>query len=180
VNVLVLLGSLRPDSLNSRLAEAAIRHLPDGSIALVHDGLAELPHYSEDLDGADAPNSVVELRAAVEAADALLLVTPEYNGSLPSVLKNAIDWLSRPRGQAPLAGKPVAVLAASLSPRGGLWAREDAIRILKVAGAAPLDISVGVGSAHDAFGEHGLVDADLDAAVRSLVTRLADQTDVAA
>ena len=180
MNILVLLGSLRADSLNRRLADAAMGHLPSGTTAAVYDGLAGLPHYSEELEGAEVPAPVADLRAAVAAADALILVTPEYNGSLPGFLKNAIDWLSRPRGQAALSGKPVAVLAASASPRGAQWARDDAVRILRGAGATPLEQTVGVGSAWEAFTAEGLADAELDAAVRALVAQLAGQVAAAA
>jgi NAD(P)H-dependent FMN reductase len=172
VNVLVLVGSLRSGSLNHRLAEAAITHLPSGDEATTFDRLAELPHYSPDLDVEPLPAAAAELRAAVEAAGAVLVVTPEYNGSLPSAVKNAIDWASRPRGAAVLAGKPAAVLAASGSPRGARWAREDAVRILGVAGAEVAPDTVGVGSAVDAFVDGRLSDADLDEAVGRLVARL--------
>jgi NAD(P)H-dependent FMN reductase len=175
VKILVLIGSLRADSLNRRLADAAIAHLPAHASAVMWNAVAELPHYSEDLDGAAVPARAAQLREAVQDADALLIVTPEYNGSLPGSLKNAIDWLSRPRGKAALAGKPTAVLAASASHRGAQWAREDAVRILQVAGAAPLTRTVGVGSAWEAFTENGLADGELDAALRSLVSELTGQ-----
>ncbi|MGL5910250.1 MAG: NAD(P)H-dependent oxidoreductase, partial [Phycicoccus sp.] len=119
MNVLVLLGSLRAASTNRQLAEAATAHLPDGVDATVFERLAELPHYSEDLDHDDQlPESVRRLREAVADADALLLVTPEYNGSMSGVLKNAVDWASRPRGAAAASGKPAAVIGASGAPRG--------------------------------------------------------------
>ncbi len=172
MKVLVLVGSLRDDSVNRRLADAAISHLPAGAQAVIWNGIAELPHYSEELDGASAPARVQQLRDAVVAADALILVTPEYNGSLPGSLKNAIDWLSRPRGSAAIAGKPVAVLAASGSPRGAQWAREDAVRILKVAGAAPLESTVGVPTAHQVFVDGLVVDAAVDAEIAALVGQL--------
>lgn len=180
MNVLVLVGSLRADSLNRRLADVALSHLPTGAHAVVWPGLAELPHYNEELDGESVPAAAAELRAAVRDADALLVVTPEFNGSLPGALKNAIDWMSRPRGASALAGLPAGVLAASPSPRGAQWAREDAVRILRVAGAAALDDTVGVGDAYAAFADTGLVDAELDAAIASLVTRLTGQAAAAA
>ena len=96
-----------------------------------------LPHYDQDLDGDRTPESVVAFREAVAAADALVVATPEYNGSMTGVLKNAIDWASRPRGSAALDGKPAAVVSVSPSPRGAQWAREDLVKILRVAGAAP-------------------------------------------
>ena len=77
-------------------------------------------------------------REAVAAADALVVATPEYNGSIPGVLKNAIDWASRPRGASALDGKPVAVISVSPSPRGAQWAREDLVKVLRVAGARTL------------------------------------------
>ncbi len=173
MKILVLVGSLRRASDNRRLAGAAIDHLPEGAPATTWDRLAELPHYSEDTDGADAPAVVGELRAAVAGADALLVVTPEYNGSLPGSLKNAIDWLSRPRGAAAIAGKPTAVLAATRSPRGAQWAREDAVRILGVAGADIVGPSIGIAQAHDAFTDGRLTDPEVDAALHELVGRLA-------
>lgn len=173
MNVLVLVGSLRTDSLNRRLAEAALRHLPAGVTGTVFEGLADLPHYSQDLDTDPLPRVAADLREAVAAADALLVVTPEYNGSLPSALKNAIDWASRPRGAAAIAGTPAAVLAASGSPRAARWAREDAVRVLTVAGAVVIEDTVGVGSAVDAFVDGRLSDAELDGALGSLVGRLA-------
>ena len=133
------------------------------------------------MDGDAVPPAASALRSAVQSADAVILVTPEYNGSLPSSVKNAIDWLSRPRGEAALSGKPVAVLAASGFPRGAQWAREDAVRILGVAGAVPLADTVGVGSAWEAFDDAGaLTDPALAEAVRALIAQLTSQTVTAA
>jgi NAD(P)H-dependent FMN reductase len=172
MNLLVLLGSLRADSHNARLADAAIAHLPSGVEVTVFDALADLPHYSADIDAEPLPAVAARLRAEIAAADAVLVVTPEYNGSLPGSLKNAIDWASRPRGSAALSGIPTAVLAASISPRAAQWAREDAVRVLRVAGAAVIEDTVGVGTVAEAFSERRLVDADLDAALRDLMLRL--------
>lgn len=172
VNVLVLLGSLRADSDNLRLAQAAIAALPEGVHGRMAAGLESLPFYSEDLDGPAAPASVRELRATVAEADAILLVTPEYNGSIPAVVKNAIDWASRPRGTAAIAGKPAAVLAASGSPRAAQWAREHAQRVLQVAGADVLDDTVGIGSSRQAFDTAGRLGHDDAQAVQALVHAL--------
>ncbi len=180
MNVLVLVGSLRRDSDNRRLAEATIAHLPAGASATTWDRLAELPHYSEDLDGMQAPTVAADLRRAVDGADALVVVTPEYNGSLPGSLKNAIDWLSRPRGSAAIAGKRTAVLAATRSPRGAQWARDDAVRILGVAGADVLDPTIGIAHAHEAFADGRLNDPDVDAALHELVGTLTDRGRAAA
>ena len=175
MHVLVLVGSLRPDAFNAQLAEAAVGHLPGDTEVTVFAGLGELPHYAEHLDEeGSVPQIANELREAVAAADAIVVTTPEYNGSVSSVIKNAIDWVSRPRGSAALAGKPAAVLAASASPRGGLWAREDAVKVLTVAGAEVLAETVGVGSAGKAFAEGRLVDAGHDQAVGALIDQLVE------
>ncbi len=175
LHVLVLVGSLRAGSTNAQLADAAIAHLPAGVDGTVFARLAELPHYSEDLDHDDSlPEVARDLREVVADADAVLLVSPEYNGSLPGVLKNAVDWVSRPRGAAAIAGKPAAVIGASGSPRGAQWAREDGVKVLKVAGAAPLEDTLGVGSAFQAFHDGRLLDSELDGALRTLVTDLVD------
>ena len=174
MNVLVLVGSLRAGSTNRQLADAAIAHLPAGVEGTVFARLAELPHYSEDLDHDDElPQVARDLREAVADTDAVLLVSPEYNGSLSSAVKNAVDWASRPRGAASIAGKPAAVIAASGAPRGAQWAREDGVKVLKVAGADVIEDTVGVGSSFQAFVDGRLSDAALDAELRSLVHRLA-------
>ncbi len=178
MNVVVLVGSLRAGSTNAQLADAAIGHLPSGVEGTVFARLAELPHYSEDLDHDDAlPQVARDLREAVADADAVLLVTPEYNGSLSSAVKNAVDWASRPRGAAALAGKPAAVIAASGAPRGAQWAREDGVKVLKVAGADVIEDTVGVGSSFQAFVDGHLSDEALDADLRSLMQRLADEVE---
>src|SRR6516225_3325567 len=109
LKVLVLVGSLRAASLNRQIAQLAEEHSPQGIAASVHEGfgggIGELPFYNEDIDTpAEVPASVTALRGAVADADAVLVVTPEYNGSIPGALKNAIDWLSRPYGKSALSG----------------------------------------------------------------------------
>ncbi len=179
-NVLVLVGSLRAGSTNRMLADAAIAHLPQGVTGTVFERLADLPHYSEDLDHDDALHEVArDLREAVADSDAVLLVTPEYNGSLPSAVKNAVDWVSRPRGTAAIAGKPAAVIAASGSPKGAQWAREDGVKVLTVAGADVIEDTVGVGSSFQAFVDGRLADDELDVALRDLVGRLAREVESA-
>lgn len=173
MNVLVLVGSLRADSSNRRLADAAIAALPSGVSGLISSWPALLPHYDQDLDTELPRDEVAAFRAEVAEADALVVVTPEFNGSLPSVLKNAIDWASRPRGAAALSGMPVAVLGASASPRGAQWAREDAVRVLRVAGATPVEATVGLASSLAAFDDSGLVDPVVADQVASLMRELA-------
>ncbi len=174
MNVLVLVGSLRAGSTNRQLADAAVAHLPQGVEATVFERLADLPHYSEELDHDDElPQVARDLREAVAESDAVLLVTPEYNGSLPSTVKNAVDWASRPRGASSIAGKPAAVVGASGSPNAAKWAREDGVKVLRVAGAVVIEDTVGIGSSFQAFQDGRLTDADLDAELRTLVARLA-------
>ena len=106
--VLALVGSLRNGAVTRQLAETAHRVSPEGAEVVVYDGLAQVPFYNPDLDTPEAPIApVVALREAAAGADALLLVTPEYNGTIPAVLKNAIDWISRPYGSGAAVGKPV-------------------------------------------------------------------------
>ena len=111
--ILILVGSLRAASINRQLAEVATQVTPAGVTAAIYPGLGDLPHYNEDIDTADAPAAVAALRAAADDADAALVVTPEYNGTIPGVLKNAIDWLSRPYGSGALTGKPLAVIGTN-------------------------------------------------------------------
>ncbi len=137
--VLVLVGSLRADSINRRIAEAVRDQAPAGVVVDIADGLGDLPFYNEDLDGDQVPEAVVRLRAQVAAADRILVVTPEYNGTMPAVLNNAIDWASRPFGAGAIKDKPLAVVGTAVGQYGGQWAHEDTRKSARVAGAAVLD-----------------------------------------
>ena len=172
MNILMLVGSLRAGSWTAQLTGAATELLPAGAQATVYAGLGDLPHYDEDLDTDQPPAAVAALRDAVRRADGLVVATPEYNGSLPGVLKNAIDWASRPRGASSLSDKPVAVISVSPSPRGAQWAREDAEKVLRVAGAVPLEESLGVASVHAAVVDGQLEDRDVESALRALMQAL--------
>lgn len=139
IKVLALVGSLRAASLNRNIAEVAVDVAPDGVAVTVFEGLADLPFYNEEIDNVmtDAPPlaAVEALRAAAADADAALVVTPEYNGSYPAVIKNAIDWLSRPFGDGALKGKPIAVIGGSFGQYGGVWAHDDTRKGFGIAGA---------------------------------------------
>src|SRR5262245_3609220 len=135
VTIAAIAGSLRAGSHTRALLRAAASDLPPGIRLAIWDGLAHVPHYSEDLEAGPAPAGVAALRALIAGAGAVLIVTPEYNGSIPGQLKNALDWASRPRGDAVLEGKPVAAISASPSPRGGAWALADLRKVLTVIGA---------------------------------------------
>ena len=135
IKVLTLVGSLRAASLNRQIAELAADVAPDGVIVTIFDHLGELPFYNEDIDNeADVPASVTALRAVAAEADATLVVTPEYNGSIPAVIKNAIDWLSRPFGDGALKDKPLAVIGGSFGRYGGVWAHDETRKSFGVAG----------------------------------------------
>jgi chromate reductase len=121
MKILGISGSLRKGSFNTALLRAAIELAPAGMTIEEHS-LAAIPMYNDDLRQAGYPASVQALRQAVAAADALLFVTPEYNYSLPGMLKNAIDWVSRPPDQ-PFAGKPCAIMSTSGGTLGGARAQ---------------------------------------------------------
>jgi chromate reductase len=126
--ILALPGSLRRGSYNRRLLEASVQSVPGGSRIELFDGLADVPMFNEDMETEQALHSgVARLRAAVAGADGLLIATPEYNQSIPGVLKNAIDWLSRPLPEEILIGKPVAILGASTG-RWGTRLAQAALR----------------------------------------------------
>lgn len=120
-NVAVLVGSLRAGSHSRKLAQALAAFAP-ASLALDIVEIRDLPFYDEDADGEHPPASWTAFRDRIRAADAVLFVTPEYNRSVPAVLKNAIDVGSRPYGQSVWAGKPGAVLSTSIGPLGGFGA----------------------------------------------------------
>lgn len=179
MNVLVLVGSARSESYNGRLADVAAATFGESVTVERFDRLAALPYYSAEADDDPTP-AVIELRDAVGRADALVVVTPEYNASIPAVLKNAIDWASRPRGEASIAGKPVAILAATPSPGGATSARQHLQDILARAHAKPLEVTVGIADVTNVLIDGELVDPAVRAAVEGLLAELTDVAAVAA
>jgi NAD(P)H-dependent FMN reductase len=154
MKILAVCGSLRGGSHNAELLRLAAAGAPEGVEIELWEGIGDLPLYDQDLeDDASLPRSVRRLREDWEAADAILFATPEYNGSIPGVLKNAIDWVSRPKGAAALANKTVAVVGASTGRFGALWAQQDLRRVLGIAGARVVGEALPVAKAHEGFDE---------------------------
>jgi len=113
LRVLGIAGSLRAASYNRGLLRAAVELAPDGMTIEVFEGLRAIPFYDADVETKGDPEPVTALKSAIAAADALLVATPEYNYGVPGVLKNAIDWASRPPGRCVLNGKPAALMGAT-------------------------------------------------------------------
>ena len=109
--IAVIVGSTRRDSINRKLAQALVK-LGEDRLAFTFVEIADLPLYSQDLE-ADLPTSVSRMKAQIEAADGILIVTPEHNRSIPAALKNAIDWAARPWGKSSWPGKAAAVIGAT-------------------------------------------------------------------
>jgi NAD(P)H-dependent FMN reductase len=175
VNVLVLLGSLRKESINRQLTELATEVAPAGVRVTLFDGLGDLPLYNEDIDTDDAPEAVAAFRAAAAEAGGALVVTPEYNGSIPGVLKNAIDWVSRPFGNGALVGKPVAVVGAAHGRYGGVWAHDETRKSFGIAGSRVVeDLKLSVPTS-EFDGKHPRENADVAARLRAVVEKLATE-----
>jgi chromate reductase, NAD(P)H dehydrogenase (quinone) len=123
VRVLGIAGSLRHGSYNKMLLRAATELAPQGMELTTFERLADIPLYNADLDVGDGPEPVRALRAALAGADALLIATPEYNYGVPGVLKNVIDWASRPPATSPLCGMPAGLMGASAGTSGTMRAQ---------------------------------------------------------
>lgn len=151
-------GSLRQGSFNTALLRAARDLLPDGA-TLELRSIAEIPLYNGDLEQRDGlPAAVTALKDAIAAADGLLIATPEYNNSIPGVLKNTIDWLSRPASDIPrvFGGKPVALMGASPGPFGTILSQSAWLPVFKTLGAQLWSGErLLVSRARDAIGEDG-------------------------
>ncbi|WP_344173770.1 NADPH-dependent FMN reductase [Pilimelia columellifera] len=130
LRILALSGSLRQESFNTQLLRALPSVAPCHMKFDIFDGLAGLPHYNQDLDVEDPPEPVRRWRTAIEEADGLLIATPEYNNSFPGVVKNAIDWASRPVPSAALLGKSVCVMVATPGRNLGRNCMADLSRVL--------------------------------------------------
>jgi len=173
MRVLGVNGSLRAGSYNTRLLLAAAHGLPPEAEFRELTGLDCIPPYNQDLDLGLGPEPVRELREALRRADAILISTPEYNHSIPGPLKNALDWASRPFPANSLRGRPVAVVGASTSIFGAVWAQAEVRKVLAATGARVLDAELPVARAADAFDADGeLRDLDLRARLAEITGEL--------
>ncbi|MGA5899195.1 NAD(P)H-dependent oxidoreductase [Streptomyces venetus] len=175
VRILALVGSLRAGSHNRQLAEASVKLAPEGAEVELFEGLAEIPFYNEDIDvEGSVPAAAARLREAANTADGLILFTPEYNGTIPAVLKNAIDWLSRPYGAGALSGKPVAVVGTAFGQYGGVWAHDETRKSVGVAGGKVLeDVKLSIPGSMTRFAEtHPADDAEVAGQLTEVIARL--------
>ncbi len=172
MRVLGISGSLRTASYNRGLLRAAQELAPDGMEVELYD-IHDLPYYDGDVEDAGAPDPVHRLRDAIRAADAVLFTTPEYNRGTSGVLKNAIDWVSRPARQSALDGKPVALMGATTGISGTANAQRQVREALLFPGAQTLPEELLVARAGEKFDESGeLTDPEVRAEVRVLLERL--------
>jgi chromate reductase len=172
VTILGIAGSLRKTSWNRGALRAAQQLCPEGAKIEIfdHDGI---PGFNQD-EERNPPPKVVELKQRIRAADALLFATPEYNYGLPGVLKNAIDWASRPYGDNAWNGKPAAILSAAMSMGGGVRAQyqlRQSFVFLNV--EAVVQPEVAIGNATERFDEQGnLKDETSKKLIRQLLQNL--------
>jgi chromate reductase len=173
MTILGIAGSLREASYNRALLRAARELLTQG-VELREFDPGGLPFYDADVEAAGDPEPVVAFKEAIRDADALLIATPEYNRGVPGVLKNAIDWASRPPLASPLAGKPVAIVGASTGRGGTARAQEQLNAALEYSRATVLEQpEVLVPEAFMRFDEHGeLVDESVRADLAELLDAL--------
>jgi chromate reductase, NAD(P)H dehydrogenase (quinone) len=175
MRILAISGSLRRASHNTALLRAAAAMAPEGVDVELFEGLERIPPFNEDLES-DPPAEVARLREEIGAADAVLFSTPEYNGTLPGQLKHVVDWASRPHGQeSALWGKPVAVVGASVTDYGAMWAQDHLRKALGLAGARVLDAELPVPKAVDRFDDDGkLTHTDTRDQLSDLVVKLVE------
>jgi len=177
MRVLGIAGSLRRASHNRRLLRAAASLLPPAVELVEFDGLKALPPFDEDDE--PAPGAAVEhWRAEIRRADALLFATPEYNASIPGVLKNAVDWGSRPFSDPALRNVPVAVIGASTGMFGAVWAQAELRKSLAAAGARVIDRELAVPVVHEAYDDEGrlaLADPEELASILAELVRVAEE-----
>jgi chromate reductase, NAD(P)H dehydrogenase (quinone) len=169
--IFALCGSLRKGSYNRMALKAAIELAPAGVAIEAYGRLGEVPPYDEDLRERGYPPVAQELRGKVAAADAILFVTPEYNYSIPGVLKNAIDWVSRPP-QPPFAGKPCAIMGASVSMLGTGRAQYHLRQMMVFLDMHPINRpEVMIAMAKEKFGDDGRLN---DESARKLIRQLVE------
>ncbi|HZW10770.1 MAG TPA: NAD(P)H-dependent oxidoreductase [Phycisphaerales bacterium] len=176
VTILGIAGSLRKQSYNRSALRAAAGLLPEGATMEIFE-IDGLPGFSEDLEQRP-PEKVVDLKRRIRAADAVLFVTPEYNYSVPGVLKNAIDWASRPHGDSAWSGKPAAVMGASVGMLGSARAQYHLRQIMVFLNMFPINQpEVMIANAAERFdSQGGLTDEKSRELIRKLLAGLVEWT----
>lgn len=178
MKLLTISGSLRTASVNARLLGHAEDLARDDGHRISRFGrTADIPPFNEDHE--PRPHAAVgHLRARIQAADAILIATPEYSGSIPGQLKNLLDWAARPAGSSVFLDRPTAVIGASPSPYGAAWARQATEHVLTQMGARVLVTGWGLPNADcAAIGGAPLLDSDAEDRLREIIRRLASITD---
>jgi chromate reductase len=160
MRVLAISGSLRADSNSTALLRALREEAPEGVEVELWHGLKDIPPYDADDDVVPGPATVDALRELIREVDAVFFATPEYNSSVPGVLKNALDWASRPMATNAFRNKPVAVIGSSAGAFGGVWAAAELRKVLGAMGARVTDAEMAVGHAHEKLGDDGRLDDD--------------------
>ena len=177
MRVLTIAGSIRPDSYNALLLRAVEEQAPADTELHRFTGLAEIPPFHGDRTDPDpVPEPVARLREEIDAADAVLIATPEYNGSIPGTLKNALDWMSVPFPDNTLKGKPVAVIGASTGGYGGMWAQAELRKVLGIIGARVVPADFSLAHAHQQFDDHGTLKPNQAARLAVAVEQLRAET----
>lgn len=168
--IAVLVGSLRKDSLNRKLAEA-LRPMAPGDLTFKLLQIDDLPPYNQDDDSRQA-EPVKRLKADIEASQGVLFVTPEYNRSMPGVLKNAIDHASRPYGKNSFAGKPAGVIGVSVGAMGTAMAQQHLRNVLAYLDAPTLgQPEVFLQAKDDLFAADGRIGANSEGFMKSWMER---------
>lgn len=168
IRILGIAGSLRRDSYNRATLRAAIELVPEGATIEVFE-LDGIPGFNQD-EEQNPPAKVVELKKRVREADAILFVTPEYNYSVPGVLKNAIDWASRPYGDSAWSGKPAAIMGASVGAIGTARAQYHLRQMMVFLNMFPINQpEVMIGNASARFDSSGNL---TDEATKTFITQL--------
>lgn len=172
MKILGIAGSLRRESYNRLLLRAATELAPEGATIEVFEGLDQIPPFNQD-DEANPHPKVAELKQRIRSADAILLVTPEYNYSVPGVLKNAIDAASRPYGDSAWNGKPVAVMGATVGTHGTGRAQYHLRQIFVFLNMYPVNQpEVMLSSAHKHFDQNGTL---IDDTAKKLIGQLLEE-----
>ena len=175
IKILGIAGSLREKSFNKMLLAEAVRLAPENATVEILD-IADIPSYNQDLDE-KMPQAVIDLKNKIKESDAVLFVTPEYNYSIPGVLKNVIDWGSRPYGDNAWDKKPVAIMGATIGGFGTIRAQTHLRQTFLFTNMFPINTELYISNASEKFDPSGhIIEDQLKVKTTSLIQNLIDWT----